>query len=209
MSSEDVLSPSGSAPKPPRRKMSTTLTKLAQRALDVDDDEIRAYGPTEMDLQMAEAMLSGCITFTQIAEQMGVDPSTVSRAMRNPVRCGWLSAQLQRIVSKRIGLVDAALMARALSGDVRAIKLFYERHGELIHRSHVTTSRLDFDPAQLSDADLDIIIASEVTKGAKDAVFEVKPSEPPEGLPQAQEGTVNPGYPPTPPTPPAGQAEGA
>jgi hypothetical protein len=181
--------------------MSTTLTKLAQRSLDVDDDEIRTYAPTEMDLQMAEAMISGCITFTQIAEQIGADPSTVSRAMRHPVRCGWLSSQLQRIVAKRIGLVDAALVARALSGDVRAIKLYYERFGELVHRSHITTTRLDFDPSKLSDEDLDIIIRSERAKGATDAHFTVASQEPAESPSEAPEATPETPVPPPPETP--------
>ncbi|MEE8386740.1 MAG: phBC6A51 family helix-turn-helix protein [Dehalococcoidia bacterium] len=200
MASEDVLQPSGGRKRPAKkRKMSSALTKLAQRSLDVDDDEIRTYEPTEMDLQMAEAMIGGCRTFTEIAEQIGMDPSGVSRAMKDPVRCGWLSSQLQRIVAKRIGLVDSALMGKALSGDVRAIKLYYERFGELVHRSHITTSRLDFDVTKLSDGDLDTIIAGEAAKVATDADFEVKPPDVPEGPSEA------PGA--TPESPPAGSPE--
>lgn len=189
MSSEDVLRPAGAdAARPRKPRISPALSRLAKRALHVDDDEIRCYVPTELDLQMAEAMLTGATTFTAVAEQMGCDPSTVSRAMKDPVRCGWISMQLQRIVSKRIGLVDAALLSRALGGDVRAIKLFYERHGELVHRSHITTTRLDFDPAQLTDDDLDVIIASERARHAKPAEFTVasqEPQEPPGATPES------------------------
>jgi hypothetical protein len=158
-------------------KLKPALARIAARALDVEEDEIRAYCPTELDLQIAESMVGGVVTYAEIASNVGCDPSHVSRVLQNPVRCGWLSQQLHRIVHKRIGLVDNALLLRALNGDVRAIKLYYERFGEITHRSVVLTGRLDFNPRDLSQEDLDAIIASEVGRTAINADFTVKEPE--------------------------------
>jgi hypothetical protein len=158
-------------------KLKPALSRIATRALDVEEDEIRSYCPTELDLKIAESMVGGVVTYAEIASNVGCDPSHVSRVLQNPVRCGWLSQQLHRIVHKRIGLVDNALLLRALAGDVRAIKLYYERFGEITHRSVVLTGRLDFNPRDLDDKDLDAIIASEVGRTTINADFTVKDPE--------------------------------
>ena len=184
MSSEDILG--GGKRKKKKKKvgraLSPALKKMAARSLDVDDDDIRGYMPTELDLQIAEAMVQGQNSFKDIAEHIGCDPANISRVMKDPTRCAWLAKQLHRIVSKRMGLVDLALMQQALGGNIAAIKLYYERFGELIHRSQVTVARIDFDPSKLTDADLDTILRSEAA--GTDVVIEGtavpgKPAPPP------------------------------
>ncbi len=173
MSTENVIGPSGHRRKRRGRRVSQALTKIAQRSLDVNEDDVRTYIPTELDLQIAESMVAGALSFKEVAEAIKVDATTVSRAMKDPLRCAWLSHQLHRIVAKRIGLVDAALMRQALSGDVRAIKLYYDRFAEIIHRSIILTGKLDFDPSKLSDADLDAVIHSEQSR-VVETTFTVK-----------------------------------
>lgn len=184
MSAEDILGPAPKRKKKPGRpkvkakpKLSRALAKMAARSLDVDKDDIRSYLPTELDLQMAEAMIAGKSNFTEIAKHIGTDASIVSRAMKDPTRCAWLSDQLHRIVGKRMGLVDAALMLRALSGDVRAIKLYYERFDGIVHRSHVVHTNIDFDPSQLTDADLDTVLRNEAA--GSDIIIDVEVEEAP------------------------------
>ena len=171
---EDILGTSGGAKRRRTKKLSPALQKLALRSLDVEEDEIRTYSPTELDLQIAEAMIGGVMTFKDIAAQVDVDASTISRVMKDPVRCAWMSQQLHRVVSKRIGLVDVALMTQALGGNISAIKLYYERFGELIHRSQVLIGRMDFDPSQLSDKDLETVLRGEMGSEATDAEFTTK-----------------------------------
>ena len=147
-------------------KASVALTRLAERSLDVSDEEVRLYQPTELDLQLAEAFMGGARTFKEVAEQLSLHPATVSAAMKDPVRCAWLSGQLHRIVAKRIGMVDTALYLRAMSGDVRAMDLYYRRHGEIVTRTMNIHAhgRLEFDPSQLTDEQLQKMVASEAKK---------------------------------------------
>ena len=174
MTSEDVLGPEGGPRKKRRKKkLSPALAKMAARSLDVQDEDLRAYIPTELDLQIAEAMMGGSMQFQEIAAQVGCDPATISRAMKCPLRCAWVSQQLHRIVAKRIGMVDLSLFLATTQGNVSAMKLYYERFGELIHRSQVLVGRMDFDPSQLSDKDLDTVLRGEMG-GMVDAEFTVK-----------------------------------
>lgn len=150
---------------------------MAQRSLDVAPDDLRAFQPCELDLEIAEAMLAGCILQQDIADHCRVHPSTVSKRLRDPVLCAWLSETVHRQIQHRLGLVDAAIFNRACGGDVRAADLLYKRFDQMTHRSvhvHLNTS-IDFDPTTLSDDELDAHLRA--YGSAKDVEFrEVPPN---------------------------------
>lgn len=148
--------------------MSPALTRIGQRALVCSPEDIRAYAPTPLDLKIAESMLGGCLLFKDIGEAIGINPDTVGRALKNPVRCGWISQAVHGMIRHRLGMVDAALMQRALSGDVRAIELAYKRFDQLTKRSAHLNINLDFDPSKLPEEELDLIIAARNLPPPKD-----------------------------------------
>ena len=163
------------AKQPPRgrpKKSTRTLTKIAERALSATPDQMRTYIPVELDFAIAEAMLAGGHTFQAIAEIIpGTSATTVSAAMRDAVRCAWISHAVHQLAQQRIGLVDAAMMQRAIAGDTKAAQLVYKRMDMLTDRktvAHIHGHVSDFDPTKLSDEDLDRVLDAEFKEIPKD-----------------------------------------
>ncbi len=181
----------------PVRKMSPALTRIAKRAITASPDEVRVYAPRELDLQIAEVLLSGelpAISYKAIAEEVGTHATTVSKALKDPVSCGWIFQMVHREIKNRLGMVDAAMFLRASSGDTRAASILYKRYGEMVDRSlHIHAQVGDFNVESLGDADLDALIKS---KGVLDAEFEVINGQPQRVAPAADEqrhdGAENP-----------------
>lgn len=142
-----------------RKRTSVALFKLAERALTVSPRDVDVYAPREFDLRVAEAMLAGAITFDAIAQVLEVDTQTVSRHLRDPLVCAWVSRVVHTHVQHRLGLVDAAMLSRAMAGDARAARLLYDRYGQMVNRSvNVNVSGRAADFAKFDDADLDALI---------------------------------------------------
>ncbi len=163
-----------------RPRKNQAIRIMAQRSLEASDEEIRAFIPDERDVEMAEAMVCGSITFTEIADHIGVDPAIIGRKMKDPVRVAWMSMQVHRAVARRLGILDAALFRRAISGDTAALKLAYERFGEMQKRLHVrhTYEVNAVDPSRLTDADLDQLIATDAEYSiSKNGPLALEPSQ--------------------------------
>jgi hypothetical protein len=151
--------------KPKRGKtVSPALSKIAERALTATPEQIRAYIPTEMTMQIAEAMLGGEITYGDIARSVGVCSDTIGKAMKDPVACAWISEKVHQAISTRLGLIDAALMNRAVAGDVRAAELIFKRYDKLVSRSMNLnlSGAVNFD--KMSDDDLARILDAETAR---------------------------------------------
>lgn len=154
-----------------KQQLSPSLARISQRSLLASEEQIRSFIPREIDLAIAEAYLSGCITFKEVAESIGVCASTVSDVLKDPVVCAWVSRHIHASAANRLGMVDAAMLKRALSGDVRAADLFYRRYGEMVHRSFAVNVSAAYDVTKLSDKDLDAILAAQA--------HESRPKNPP------------------------------
>ena len=164
------LTPENPTPEraPPARdqgRITTALAKIAERALTASPDELVAYKPRELDLQICEAMLSGCMSFRDIAESIGCSSQLVSRTMRDPLVCGWVSRHLDHQVNQRLGLVGVAMLNRALNGNVPAAKLLLERYGKMINRTAVMHMNAGVDYAKLTDDDLAAFISDAQRQG--------------------------------------------
>jgi hypothetical protein len=109
------------------RALSPALAAAWRAALDVSEAEIAGHIPTELDAAVAEALLAGHLTTEKIAESLGRPQTEVAALISSPVAMAWISRAMYQVLNHRLALVDAAMFTRAVSGDVSAAKLVYER----------------------------------------------------------------------------------
>lgn len=146
-----------------KKRSSGKLARLAEAALHVDADSVRSHEPRSIDIDIAQALLQGAVSQVEIAEMIDCGTEKVRKALRNPVAFAWVCQQVSKLIYTRIGLVDAALLRKACSGDPRAIEIYYKRFGKLADIKIVAHGALG-DLSQYSDADLDRTIASELKR---------------------------------------------
>ncbi len=152
------------------------MKRIAERALKVTEPDIRAYQPSEMDVKIAEVLLSGTLpslSFAAIADELNCTAPVISARLKNGVTCAWIYKMVHEQITHRLGMIDAAMFARAAAGDVRAATLLFTRYGKLVDRRHVHVTG-SFDPTQLSDKDLDRLIERHEDRKVTDAEFTVK-----------------------------------
>lgn len=159
---------------PKKSRISPALSRIAQRGMTVSEDEIRLYQPGEMDLLICEAMLSGALTFQEIAESIGRSPPTVSNHLKDPVLCAWISRAVHQQIHTRLGMLDAAMFRRALAGDVRAYEALMKRYGKSANlniTAHVGGGE-NYD--LMSDKALDALLKRRTAAAAVDTEAEVE-----------------------------------
>jgi hypothetical protein len=98
-----------------------------QRAADLSPDQIEGYRPTPEDLKVGEALLAGNTTLARIAEYTSLSGDECKATLNSPLAMAWLSRQISALFCTRAALIDATLYTRAMTGDLAAIKLFYDR----------------------------------------------------------------------------------
>jgi hypothetical protein len=111
-------------------------------------------------MQVAECFLSGAVTFRDVAAMLDVDQRTISAVLRDPLPCAWIARMIREHVKQRMGLVDAAVLGRALGGSVEAAKLVYQRFDGLAPDGavNINIGGSGIDYAKLSDEDLDRLV---------------------------------------------------
>ncbi|MEE8522147.1 MAG: hypothetical protein V3S83_12370 [Gemmatimonadota bacterium] len=168
------------------------MTKLAVRSLQADPEAVRAYHPLEIDLRIAESLLGGKYFQKDIASDLEVSKTAVREVFADPVRCAWISQQITVIARHRMGMVDAALMNKALAGDVRAMQLYFKRHDQLVDRHHHTISKSGIDLAQYTDDELATIARHYEQKQLREATpveIEEKPCQDPKSPDSSEKST--------------------
>lgn len=95
--------------------------KVLTRALEATPQQVDAYPADYHDLAIAQSLLlpdDRALTWAGIAAEVGLDEPALRKRLLDPVRCAWISRQLQAAVAQRIGMVDAAVFVNALrTGD--------------------------------------------------------------------------------------------
>lgn len=154
-----------------KRQLSVALQRIATRGLQTTEDEIRAYQPTELAVAVAEAMLSGCVTFKAMAKHLSeaydqkIGPDTISKCLRDPTTCAWVSRQVHQAIGLRLGLVDMAMLERAIAGNVAAAKLLYQRYDEIMRGGSNAKVQINmFDPTKLTNEQLENLTRAQVRK---------------------------------------------
>ena len=121
----------------PRPSLSPAVVEAWKRAQNVTEQDVSAYVPQMADISVGEALLAGRLSLDDIVAYSGENRAVVQQTLATPVAMAWISRQIYGHFIHRAALVDAALIQRALSGDVSAIRLFYERSGKLVDTKHV------------------------------------------------------------------------
>lgn len=151
----DLTKPQKKTTTKPRR-MSPTLARFSSRALEVSPEDVQTYTPDEQDTAIAEAMLMGEVSIRAIAHYADISESVVRRILSDPLRCAWVSHTVHSQIQHRLGIVDAAMLQRAVNGDTRAADLLYRRYGQMVNRQMHLHASMDF--SKLSDKDLDAMV---------------------------------------------------
>lgn len=148
-----------------RPVLSPAIVDAWAAALNVDDQDLAKFIPTRLDIGVGEALLGGSLTVEQISDYTGHAHDKVKQTLSSPVAMAWISRQIHQLFKHRAGIVDAALYQAAIRGDVPAIKLFYERMGQLnrvIQHQHQYSGGIKLDT--LSDEDLRRVIRENQAK---------------------------------------------
>lgn len=111
---------------------SLLVNKVQERALAATPEEVACFPWTHEDVLIAEAMLAGIKSVQDIAAEVGLQPSTLRHRLLDPVRCAWISGQIERSVESRLGQVLGAVYARAVAtGDPRSAEMLLRHFGKL------------------------------------------------------------------------------
>jgi hypothetical protein len=173
-----------------RTRVAPAITRIAQRAFLVTDDDVRTYAPSELDLEIAGTLLSGTVAFKDIAEALGRSPAAISARLKNNVCCAWLSKHVGEQIQHRLGLIDSAMMMRALGGDVRAAEVMYRRLGQdKRYNVNVNVGTMNYE--DMSDDALNALMKTVLQRTATDVQAEVIDPVPRETEPTgSDEGTT-------------------
>jgi hypothetical protein len=113
----------------------------------VDPGELRSYRPAELDVYIAEAMLTGATSFKEIAANISeacgetVGAQVVSKRLRDPLPCAWACQQVHRSIGHRLGMIE-----------------IYKRYGKMANVNiNISAQGPGIDYEQLSDEQLERI----------------------------------------------------
>jgi hypothetical protein len=149
-------------PKSSRKKLSRALRRAWESAINVTPRDVAAYKPSHSDIHIAEALTLGNTTIEDMVKHTQLKREQVREILGCPVAMAWISEQCERLFKLRKGIVDATLYARAVSGDIAAMKLYYERT-EILQKQpafQVNIGQMNYEAC--SDDDLIKILAGKL-----------------------------------------------
>jgi len=190
---------------PANSRAGSALRNAWERAVSVTERDIAAFIPTDDVISIGESVLAGAQTLDVFCKMTGLKVPEVKAVLGNPVAMAWISKQIYHLFQHRAAIIDAALYQRAAGGDVQAIKLFYERMGQLDRTQNINVNYSGGVNIQaLADDELERIVRekrrllpaefrrlSEEATGAKDAEFQTE-----EGTGDSLPGADGAGSPP-------------
>ena len=143
-----------------RIKKSSDCWKLVQaRGMTVTQSELDTFRYDHLDFLIASSMLAGSNSITALSEDLKVDREMLRNRLLEPVRCAWLSKELEKGVESRLGQVLAAVYNRAIqTGDVNAAKFLYQKFKQY-EKPTQQHQHLHMDLSRLSDEQLEKLIA--------------------------------------------------
>ncbi len=152
---------------PKKSRISPALARIAERGMAVTEDQIRGFVPGETDLLIAEAMLSGALTYKEIANAADLSAARVSQKLKDPLLCAWASRTVHQHIHTRLGMLDAAMYRRALGGCVRAYEALMKRYGKAADiKLNVNVGAENFE--HMSNEALDALLARRMMETAID-----------------------------------------
>ena len=147
-------------------KKSNDVWKTVQgRGMTVTPREVEQFRFDHCDYLIAESMLSGCQTPAAIAANLDMKPEEIRDRLLYPVRCAWLSRELEKGVQTRLGMVMSAVFNRAVTtGDVSAAKFLHQKYNQYREPSQEHKHLHLVNLTNLNDAQLDKLIADQKRK---------------------------------------------
>ncbi len=119
--------------------------RMLERGLEVEKAEIEQFPFDHADIGIAEAMLAGAKTAAEIAQEAGVSKEQVRERLMDPIRCAWISAQLEKAISTRLGRVLAAVYTKGVqTGDVSAARFLLQMFKKFTPETRHLNFNLDF-----------------------------------------------------------------
>lgn len=164
------------------RRLAPELAEAWRSALTVTEADVANYIPTSLDATIAEALLAGALSPARVAEVTGRAEAEVRAVITDPVAMAYISRAMYAVIGHRLALVDAAMYTRAVSGDVQAAKLVYERVRALTSDKNINVKFSGgVNISALSDEDLRRILLDK--ERTLEAEYKVLPSKPVEEVP--------------------------
>jgi len=105
-----------------------------------DMQDNASFMPSPEQSKFAEKWLdySKRQTLKDVAKEIGIAHSTIWRWHQNPDFVKWINNQSFEMLKSSLNGVYRALVRKAESGDVHAIKLYLENIGEFVEKSEIT-----------------------------------------------------------------------
>jgi len=161
------------------------------RALAVTGSDVANFPWCPVDLKIAQCMLSGFTSVRELAAEVGIGERALKHRLLDPVRCAWISSQLEKCVGDRLGQVVAAVYNRAVrTGDPQAATLLLKQYKKFmperkeIHHTH------HMDLSNLSDGQIDKLIEQKKRNlNVMDADYKVK--ETPKDAERGEESSIS------------------
>ena len=99
-----------------------------------------SFKPTTEQIQFAEVWLdySKKQTLKEVAQEIGISYMSIWRWHQKPDFVSWINNQGFEMLKSSLNGVYRALVRKAESGDVHAIKLYLENIGEFVEKSEIT-----------------------------------------------------------------------
>lgn len=154
------------------KPLSPALRTAWRRALDVTEHDVANYIPTHLDAAIAGALLAGATSIDQIAGFCKVEPNRIGRQMQRAVAMRWISDMIHAHIGQRLGIVTAALFARAATGDVQACRLVFEKFGQVNNTTHVVHHK-GLDLSHLSDDELSRLVRDKLHAVRDAAIIDI------------------------------------
>lgn len=150
-------------PSRPKKRSTKRLSvdlwkKCQQRGLMVTKMDVDNFAFDHVDLKISTSLLQGNTRPAEVAEDTGLKLSLIKQRLLDPVRCGWISRQLEAAVTSQLGQVYAAVYNRAVrTGDPTAARFLRDTLRPMTPQTQTHVhAHINLDG--LSDKQLDMMI---------------------------------------------------
>lgn len=140
-------------------RVSKEIVEAWKAALEVSELQVAQFVPWDSVIRVGEAILAGATSSMRIADMENMEKEDVRGVLQSPIAMAWISRQIYAHFQHRAGIVDSALYHKAVTGDIAAMKLFYERMGKM-QNERTLNVRVSggLDVSTLSDDDLQRLV---------------------------------------------------
>lgn len=140
-------------------KKPTAVAKILTRALSATEAEGAQHPFDQIDLLVAQHLMEpGEKKYSDLAAAAGLKEDALRQRLLDPVRCRWISMELEKAVDTRLGMVIAAVYSAAVrTGDPQRARFLLEHFRDKKPERHLHL-HANLDLSQLSNEELTAFI---------------------------------------------------